>query len=66
LLAGSGEFQAAMAAYHAGEWTVAETGFESCRQYCPEDLVVDAALARVRERAARDESWDGVERPGKS
>ena len=65
LFAGLGAFQAAMAAYQAGKWSVAEAGFETCRQYWAEDLVVHDALARVRERAATNEPWDGVERPGK-
>jgi class 3 adenylate cyclase len=65
LLAGIGAFGAAIAAYQAGKWNAAETGFETCRHYWAEDLVVQAALARVRERAAGNEAWDGVERPAK-
>jgi hypothetical protein len=65
LHAASGAFQAAIAAYQTGKWTAAEAGFETCRQYWGDDPVVDGVLARVRERSASNESWDGVERPGK-
>jgi hypothetical protein len=44
LLAGIGAFQAAMGAYQAGKWSVAERAFETCRQYWAKDLV-HAALA---------------------